>query len=1567
MKKANNACSMRSKKCFFPTIIAVLLTLALSFLPTYATCVRFLDISRSNPVSLELLGQINLENILTHVGVLSRLGSRVSGYEGFYKAAEYIRNYWSSLGYETFTEPFSVTVPVSEGSSIIVQTPEGSLIEMEAYPLWPNHVNPSPYKSPEEGDKLIYVSIGVPEDFNGVDPAGKFVLMDFNNRWYWKNAALFGAKGVIFLEPEDTSCVEALQKSFSVPVNFPRLYIGGRDSSLLRDLISKHGELRIWVNSKMVWEQKNVENIIAVVEGTDPALKNEVAIISAYYDSWSIVPQVSPGATDSLGIAFLLEVSRLLKENPPKRTVWLVAFAGHYQSLAGAREFVEGHFSDLGSKIKMMISLDLASDSDFVAVYASGSTYGYNYPSTFLSRYDKWIKRIFNEWLPALENELDREIHLIDGVLWSYPSWIRGSPPFEPFLRCFEAEVFVEACYGGGLGFITTNAFRIRQLTPLDTFDKINYENLYNQVTFLWPILYYSVNMVIDYFLAPSRLASDWGLVTVTLQLAQYNKTTDWFDPFSHRDAVFFISVSGTTSPAGTIVAAGFRPAAGVGTLRSTVVQGVMAGLFAAPPIASPGQVAQAGLLGTPLGFTFIVKPDSEGKVVLKGIKPYTGIDVQAYIIDPDTGRILYATDTGPFGTGKVKYGGLFGQASALAAPAITPTAAGLGYLAQSGEIARAFSVYITHGFRYVPVFECASIAILGLLDVSNIQDPSALSVEVYNFISHSWHVWRDTLAPWPEAMVFVKPDTLSEIIVRSQSGILAVLNNASENYPEGRGYRARHGETVILTLFDASRDMFYLAHGRAGLLMSKMSANPRLFLYLDKMYEFRKLAEEALRSGNRGEFYSYSIACWQYALEAYGSSFVLIYDTVNTASFFFFLSVMFVILLSRLITRRWVGIKGTLIVFALFLIVNLALAAVHPGYVISTNVWMVIIGLSIILFSFLLLYVVVNEFNSTIKSISESILGLHRTDIERGSLIFASLSMGLENLKKRPLRSSLALATVIITVCAMTLFTTMGVMVYMYSASLGSPPYTGILIKRSFPDVMERPISEIYLLGIRNIVSKGVYNVQVNPRAWIYPPGQKMLIAWNPKYSTIRGILAISGEEMERLSAALLPGGIPSIPNATTTMLVGREVANALSKDLNVEIKPGTQIRLYGIPLTVTGILDDEMGYAILSKDLDQSAITPPDPTVAALARTPTFLSLSNLIIIPFELAKEYFNAQPNVISLVISSSSLREDDLWKTSLEMSLILHFDVFYGFENNDSSRKVGGRDIYSLGGVENMIVPLLLSSFTLLSVMLSSVYERVREIATLSTIGLSPRHIGAIFIMESVVLAFMGSFLGYIIGAGTTYIIWNLGLYPEGLLPNVSSGVLIIVIGIIILATVLSSIYPVTKASRLATPSLLRKWRIESRPVGNQWSVSFPFNATLEENIGVLAFLSEFLETSSSERTGLFMLLKPIELVDKDERKILVTRLQLSPFDAGIIQDIGIVSRKVAPDRYSFEVHIERVSGVEGLWIASNRALFNELRKQFLLWRALSPEKKSEYIKRGLKRWGEIGFEGERGD
>jgi cell division protein FtsL len=63
-------------------------------------------------------------------------------------------------------------------------------------------------------------------------------------------------------------------------------------------------------------------------------------MVEAFYDSTATVAGLSPGADEAVGIATLLELARFLKEQPPKRSVMLIASSGHAQTLAGFREMI---------------------------------------------------------------------------------------------------------------------------------------------------------------------------------------------------------------------------------------------------------------------------------------------------------------------------------------------------------------------------------------------------------------------------------------------------------------------------------------------------------------------------------------------------------------------------------------------------------------------------------------------------------------------------------------------------------------------------------------------------------------------------------------------------------------------------------------------------------------------------------------------------------------------------------------------------------------------------------------------------------------------------------------------------------------------------------------------------------------------------------------------------------------------------------------------------------------------------------------------------------------------------
>ena len=197
-------------------------------------------------------------------------------------------------------------------------------------------------------------------------PKGAIVLLDFNSSTRYINAAMLGGTAVIFIEPETTIRGEAENKFGTVPANIPRFWISKADAAVLMTLLEQQTDtafsnrpetapteggnsVNVRVRGKMTWERGVGQNIRGFLEGGDPTLRDELVVLTAYYDSMSVVPAIAPGADPTCGIAALIELARLFSqpEYRPGRSVLFVAVDAHFQGLAGMRAFMEGIGQDI--------------------------------------------------------------------------------------------------------------------------------------------------------------------------------------------------------------------------------------------------------------------------------------------------------------------------------------------------------------------------------------------------------------------------------------------------------------------------------------------------------------------------------------------------------------------------------------------------------------------------------------------------------------------------------------------------------------------------------------------------------------------------------------------------------------------------------------------------------------------------------------------------------------------------------------------------------------------------------------------------------------------------------------------------------------------------------------------------------------------------------------------------------------------------------------------------------------------------------------------------------------------
>ena len=180
-------------------------------------------------------------------------------------------------------------------------------------------------------------------------PKGAIILADFNSGTRWINAAMLGASAVIFIEPDTTIRGEAENKFLTVPANIPRFWLSKEDATEIKNLLDTGIQVNVQLYGKMTWERRVGQNIRGFLEGGDPVLRDELVVLTAYYDSMSVVPSLSPGADPTCGIAVLMEIARLfsLPQYRPGRSVLFVAVDAHFQGLAGMRAFMEGIGQDI--------------------------------------------------------------------------------------------------------------------------------------------------------------------------------------------------------------------------------------------------------------------------------------------------------------------------------------------------------------------------------------------------------------------------------------------------------------------------------------------------------------------------------------------------------------------------------------------------------------------------------------------------------------------------------------------------------------------------------------------------------------------------------------------------------------------------------------------------------------------------------------------------------------------------------------------------------------------------------------------------------------------------------------------------------------------------------------------------------------------------------------------------------------------------------------------------------------------------------------------------------------------
>lgn len=244
---------------------------------------------------------------------------------------------------------------------------------------------------------VVYVGYGIhaPElgwdDYRGADVKGRVVLCELGIPYGGKNndslvmwgrymghdtkvkmAAEAGAAGVLYIYPVSSPapCADEKVVVAFVDETVARDLLKGTGRSLeeLRRL-SREGKGRAVNTGKEVCLESHTQyypdrrgcNVIGLIEGSDPVLKNEYIMVGAHLDHLGMMPVLYPGALDNasgsavaLGVAKALGISGL----PLKRSVVIALFGAEELGLVGS-QYLADHLPFDAGKLVCLVNVDM--------------------------------------------------------------------------------------------------------------------------------------------------------------------------------------------------------------------------------------------------------------------------------------------------------------------------------------------------------------------------------------------------------------------------------------------------------------------------------------------------------------------------------------------------------------------------------------------------------------------------------------------------------------------------------------------------------------------------------------------------------------------------------------------------------------------------------------------------------------------------------------------------------------------------------------------------------------------------------------------------------------------------------------------------------------------------------------------------------------------------------------------------------------------------------------------------------------------------------------------------------
>ena len=890
-------------------------------------------------------------------------------------------------------------------------------------------------------------------------------------------------------------------------------------------------------------------------------------------------------------------------------------------------------------------------------------------------------------------------------------------------------------------------------------------------------------------------------------------------------------------------------------------------------------------------------------------------------------------------------------------------------------------------------LFECVQTDLVGLYDPATREAVYSINMEVpdtiilldalresspdHYGIAGIWEtrsIFKPALANDGVACIFSEKGVPIKVIADK-----LLLINASKDRPDGAGFLP--GDSGLRSIsVTGARDLQTLNRARMDRILAKGVANPGAQKLFAKAQALMNEADAAQRQGRQRQALVKSVQGLSSALRSYGMVRSATMDLIKAVAVFLALVIPFCMFLMKLITP-WTDIRAQIASFlGLFAVMATALALLHPAFSLSQTPMMVLLAFVMVGLAVFVMVILYGRFDTGLQRLVEEAQGVESTESSQKTLIGVAFSVGVNNMRRRRIRTTLTSLTVVLVTFTMlsVISVTQDLSPYRRRTE-DRAPYNGVLFaKAGMAPIQDSEMEHVLsLFAPYGAVARRTWTQRLDQ--WGGYMSFRVRNALHPeKVLHTKSLLGLETAERGLIADLPLAAGRWFQANDARERILSVAAASYLG--ITPETFTPSTLLLRNEEVLLVGLIEDARLAEL--EDLTRLPLLPlesvPDPVRRSVSED------GRLAVQP-EDAKEgpAPKAQgirphdcaivPTRFALSLPDTSYRSIALktpdaptaWRAAghfADATAVLTYTGLTGrVELDDGSVVNPGQ--YSLappvganvGGVSRVLIPICLAATIILNTMLGSVMERKKEISIYNSIGLNPTHVFVFFVAEALVFGLVGAVAGYLIGQGLGQAIVAFGWLPGINLNYSSMAVMLVILGAIV-TVIVSTLYPAYLATQASVPSGQRRWKLPA-PAGDEIHLDFPFSYTEDQLVGVCAFLHAFMDMNSEASSGQFLAQDARFgfVRDAEGRKVIAMVYGITPvpFDLGVNQKLEIYAYYQPKVRaYVLGAYLQRLKGDRTSWLVVNQPFMESLRGRLLGWRSQSAAHQEKFRQQG---------------